>query len=82
MSKTWVICKRELYNYFLTPIAYVFIVVFLLMNGICTFYFGDFWGRGQADLVSFFSFHPWIYAIFIPAITMRLWAEERKKWQH
>lgn len=78
MNKTWVICKRELHNYFTTPIAYVFIVVFLLLNGIATFYFGNFLGRGQADLISFFSFHPWIYAIFIPAISMRLWAEERK----
>jgi ABC-2 type transport system permease protein len=78
MSIISTILKRELRSYFLTPIAYVFIVVFLLLNGICTFYFGDFWGRAQADLVSFFSFHPWIYAIFIPAISMRLWAEERK----
>lgn len=78
MDQIWTISKREFKSYFKTPIAAVFIVVFLVLNGICTFYFGDFFGRGQADLVSFFSFHPWIYAIFIPAITMRLWAEERK----
>lgn len=78
MNKAWVLCKRELSSYFYTPIAYVFIVVFLLLNGIFTFYFGNFFSRGQADLVPFFSFHPWIYLLFIPAITMRLWAEERK----
>lgn len=78
MNQIWTICKRELTAYFTTPIAYVFIVVFLLLNGVFTFYFGNFLGRGQADLVAFFSFHPWIYALFIPAITMRLWAEERK----
>lgn len=72
------IFQRELQAYFATPIAYVFIVIFLLMTGIFTFYFGQFFLRGQADLVPFFSFHPWIYMVFIPAITMRLWAEERK----
>ena len=78
MKNTWILCKRELSSYFATPIAYVFIVVFLLLNGVVTFYFGNFLGRGQADLVPFFSFHPWIYMLFVPAITMRLWAEERK----
>lgn len=78
MRNIWTLVKRELHGYFVTPVAYVFIVVFLLLNGICTFYFGDFLGRGQADLVSFFSFHPWIYAVFIPAISMRLWSEERR----
>jgi ABC-2 type transport system permease protein len=78
MNVTTVLFKRELRSYFATPIAYVFIVVFLLLNGLFTFYFGNFFQRGQADLVPFFSFHPWIYALFIPAITMRLWAEERK----
>ena len=78
MKNTWILCKRELSSYFATPIAYVFIVVFLLLNGVVTFYFGNFLGRGQADLVPFFSFHPWIYMLFVPAITMRLWAEERQ----
>jgi len=72
------IFQRELQSYFSTPIAYVFIVIFLLLTGMVTFYFGQFFYRGQADLIPFFSFHPWIYIIFIPAITMRLWAEERK----
>jgi ABC-2 type transport system permease protein len=76
--RTMTIFQRELQSYFSTPIAYVFIVIFLLMTGIFTFYFGQFFSRGQADLTPFFSFHPWIYMVFIPAITMRLWAEERK----
>ena len=74
-----VLFLRELKNYFVTPIAYVFIAIFLLMNGIFTFYVGSFFQRGIADLVPFFSAHPWIYMIFIPAITMRLWAEEKKQ---
>lgn len=78
MNNTWTLCKRELNSYFSTPIAYVFIVVFLLMSGLATFYIGNFFQRGQADLVPFFSFHPWMYMLFIPAISMRLWSEERK----
>ncbi len=72
------IFKREFYSYFATPIAYVFLVAFLLLTGISTFYFGNFLARGQADLVPFFSFHPWIYMVFVPALSMRLWSEERK----
>lgn len=78
MSTVWVLCRRELYSYFATPIAYVFIVIFLFLSGIFTFYLGNFFGRGQADLVTFFGFHPWLYLFLIPALTMRLWAEERK----
>jgi len=78
MANIWVICKRELYSYFATPIAYIFIVIFLFLSGIFTFYLGNFFGRGQADLVTFFAFHPWLYLFLIPALTMRLWAEERK----
>ena len=72
------ITKRELAGYFLTPIAYVFIVIFLVLNGVFTFYLGGFFDRGQADLATFFNFHPWLYLFLIPALTMRLWAEERK----
>jgi ABC-2 type transport system permease protein len=79
MYNIWAIFNREFKNYFITPIAYVFIAIFLLMNGIFTFYVGSFFQRGIADLVPFFSSHPWIYMIFIPAITMRLWAEEKKQ---
>ncbi len=70
--------RRELAGYFSTPVAYVFIVVFLFTNGIFTFYLGQFFERGQADLKAFFLFHPWLYLFFLPAIAMRLWAEERK----
>ncbi len=75
----WIIFSRELKNYFITPIAYVFMAIFLLMNGIFTFYIGSFFTRGIADLAPFFSAHPWIYMVFIPAVTMRLWAEEKKQ---
>ncbi|MBI5154716.1 ABC transporter permease subunit [Candidatus Poribacteria bacterium] len=78
MSEIWVIFKREFRGYFSTPLAYVFIVIFLLLMGVFTFYLGSFYERGQADLVPFFSFHPWLYLFLIPAIAMRLWAEERK----
>ncbi len=70
--------KREFNAYFATPLAYVFIVIFLLLSGTFTFYLGDFFERGTADLSVFFSFHPWLYLFLIPALTMRLWAEERK----
>jgi ABC-2 type transport system permease protein len=78
MGITKCIVKRELSSYFATPVAYVFIVVFLFLTGIFTFYMGNFFERGQADLQPFFSFHPWLYLFLIPAISMRLWAEERK----
>ena len=69
---------RELAGYFATPVAYVFLVIFLGMAGAFSFYLGNFFERGQADLSSFFVFHPWLYLILIPALAMRLWAEERK----
>ena len=72
------IFSRELGGYFATPVAYVFLVIFLGMAGAFTFYLGNFFDRGQADLSSFFVFHPWLYLILIPALSMRLWAEERK----
>jgi ABC-2 type transport system permease protein len=73
-----ILFRRELQGYFSTPIAYVFIVIFLLLSGVFTFYLGNFFGRGQADLIAFFAFHPWLYLFLIPALSMRLWAEERK----
>jgi len=73
-----VLVKRELNSYFTTPIAYVFIVIFLFLSGIFTFHLGNFFARGQADLLPFFNYHPWLYLFLIPALTMRLWAEERK----
>jgi ABC-2 type transport system permease protein len=70
--------RREFMSYFATPLAYVFIVIFLAFTGIFTFYVGGFFERGQADLAPFFSFLPWLYLILTPAVAMRLWAEERK----
>ena len=70
--------RRELQSYFATPVAYVFIVIFLVLMGAFTFYLGNFYERGQADLGPFFIFHPWLYLLLVPAIAMRLWAEERK----
>ncbi len=77
-NKIWVLFKRELSSYFATPIAYVFIVIFLFLSGIFTFYLGNFFAREQADLLPFFTFLPWLYLFLIPALAMRLWAEERK----
>lgn len=73
-----IICRRELAGYFATPLAYVFIVIFLVLAGVLTFFVGNFFERGQADLQSFFTFHPWLYLVLVPAVSMRLWAEERK----
>ncbi len=78
MRNTMIILKRELAAYFATPIAYVFIVIFLFLSGVFTFYLGGFMEREQADLNSFFNFHPWLYLFLIPALSMRMWAEERK----
>jgi len=72
------IFRRELQSYFATPVAYVFIVIFLVLMGTFTFYLGGFYERGQADLSGFFAYHPWLYLFLVPAISMRLWAEERK----
>ena len=73
-----IIIKREFASYFATPIAYVFILIFLMLSGVFTFYIGNFYERGQADLTAFFSFHPWLYLFLVPAVSMRLWSEERK----
>ena len=72
------ITAREFAGYFTTPLAFVFIIVFLLANGLATFYLGAYFAMGQADLTSFFMFYPWLYLFFLPAISMRLWAEERR----
>ncbi|MEM1413071.1 MAG: ABC transporter permease subunit [Pseudomonadota bacterium] len=78
MSATLTVLRRELAGYFATPVAYVFIVIFLVMTGVFTFYLGSFYQRGIADLEPFFRFHPWLYLFLVPAIAMRLWAEERR----
>jgi ABC-2 type transport system permease protein len=77
MNPLFVIFRRELRSYFATPLAYVFIVIFLVLAAVFTFQVGGFFERGQADLQAFFRWHPWIYLVLIPAISMRLWAEER-----
>ena len=78
MNGCWIVVKRELASYFSTPLAYVFILIFLVLSGVFTFYLGNFYDRGQADLTPFFNFHPWLYLFLVPAISMRLWSEERK----
>ena len=70
--------KRELASYFSTPLAYVFLMIFLVLTGVFTFEIGNFYERGQADLQTFFLFHPFLYLFLVPAIAMRLWADERK----
>jgi len=78
MSSVWPIFKREFLSYFSTPLAYVFIVIFLFAMGAFTFYIGHFYENGVADLAVFFGYHPWLYLFLVPAIAMRLWAEERR----
>jgi ABC-2 type transport system permease protein len=72
------IVKRELAGYFTSPIAYVFLVIFLLMTGFFTFTAGNFFERGEASLAAFFGWHPWLYLVLVPAVGMRVWAEERR----
>ncbi|RMF01450.1 MAG: ABC transporter permease, partial [Alphaproteobacteria bacterium] len=78
MRNIAIIAKRELRAYFGTPLAYVFLIIFVALTGAFTFYVGNFFERGQADLRPFFAYHPWLYLLFVPAVAMRLWAEERK----
>jgi ABC-2 type transport system permease protein len=73
-----IIAKREFAGYFATPLALVFLIVFVALTGAFAFYVGSFFERGQADLQSFFTYHPWLFLLLVPAIAMRLWAEERK----
>ena len=78
MNGTLAVLRRELRGYFSTPLAYVFIVIFLILAGWFTFNFGNFYNGGQASLAPFFNYHPWLYLFLVPALSMRLWAEERK----
>ena len=78
MRNVGIIMRRELASYFATPLAYVFILIFLVLASLFTFYIGGFYERGQADMDSFFGFQPWLYLFLVPALSMRLWAEERK----
>jgi len=72
------IARRELTSYFSSPVAYVFLVIFLLLTGFFTFTAGNFFERGEASLAAFFGWHPWLYLVLVPAVGMRLWAEERR----
>ncbi len=76
MKTIWTIARRELGAYFSSPVAYVFIVIFLLLTGFFTFMVGRFFERGSADLLPFFVWHPWLYLFLVPAVGMRLWSEE------
>ncbi|MBM5802386.1 MAG: ABC transporter permease, partial [Cyanobacteria bacterium K_DeepCast_35m_m2_023] len=78
MNLVWTIAKRELGGYFTSPVAYVFLVIFLLLAGFFTFTAGAFFERGEAGLAAFFAWHPWLYLILVPAVGMRLWSEERR----
>jgi ABC-2 type transport system permease protein len=78
MRNTLTVAGRELGGYFATPVAFVFIVIFLALQGVLTFNLGNFFARDQADLSPFFNFIPWVFLLLVPAITMRLWAEERR----
>ncbi|MBL9173108.1 MAG: ABC transporter permease subunit [Verrucomicrobiales bacterium] len=78
LRNIWTIAKRELVGYFNSPVAYVFIVIFLLLNGFFTFMLGNYFLRGEANLNAFLMWHPWLYLFLVPAAGMRLWAEERR----
>ena len=77
-SHVLTIAKRELSSYFISPVAYVFLVIFLLLTGFFTFTVGNFFERGEASLAAFFGWHPWLYLVLVPAVGMRLWSEERR----
>jgi ABC-2 type transport system permease protein len=78
MRNIGIIMRRELASYFATPLAYIFLLIFLVLVNLFTFYLGEFYERGQADLNPFFTYHPWLFLFLIPAVSMRLWADERR----
>jgi len=78
VAHIFILFKREFAGYFASPVAYVFIGIFLVLSSVFAFFIGGFYERGQADLLAFFNFHPWLYLFLVPAIAMRSWAEERK----
>ena len=78
MNQVLAVFKREFAAYFATPLAYVFIVIYLFAMGAFTFYVGRFYDNGIADLSVFFGYHPWLYLFLVPAVGMRLWADERR----
>ena len=78
MANVLTLFRRELSGYFATPIAYVFLIIFALLAGLFTFYVGNLYERGVADLLPFFNYLPWLLLVLVPAISMRLWSEERR----
>jgi ABC-2 type transport system permease protein len=78
VSNILTIAKRELRGYFSSPVAFVFIVIFLLLSGFFTFMVSGFFDRGEANLQAFFVWHPWLYLFLVPAVGMRMWSEERR----
>lgn len=78
MSNISIVFKREFASFFATPVAYVFIAIFVILSAVFSFFIGGLFERGQADLLPFFNFHPWLYLFLVPAIAMRSWSEERK----
>lgn len=78
MKQLPIIFRREFISFFATPLAYVFLLIFLVLSSVFTFYLGGFYESGQANLTPFFNFHPWLYLFLVPALAMRMWAEERK----
>ncbi|MFQ3198555.1 MAG: ABC-2 type transport system permease protein [Paraglaciecola sp.] len=78
MSHVSILFRREFASFFASPVAYVFIGIFLVLSAVFAFFIGNLYERGQADLLPFFNFHPWLYLFLVPAIAMRSWAEERK----
>ena len=76
MKNILTVAKYELLHYFVSPVAYVYLIAFIILNGSFTLYFGDLFNRGEADLLSMFTYQPWLYLLFIPGISMRLWSEE------
>ena len=78
MKNAMTIAKRELASYFASPVAYVFLVIFLVLTGFFTFMMGNFFARNDASLLSFFVWHPWLYMLLVPAVGMRLWSEEQR----
>jgi ABC-2 type transport system permease protein len=78
MSPVIAIAEREINGYFASPIAFVFIVIFLLLSGFFTFMVAGFFENGQATLAPFFTWHPWLFLFLVPAVGMRMWSEERR----
>lgn len=78
MRNLSVLTKSELRGYFVSPVVYVFTIIFLLLIGFFTFMMGQFFAAGEASLGAFFTWHPWVYLVLVPAIGMSMWSEERR----